>query len=118
MSGRAEHAPGVDVLDTLRDAGESHLDYARADLQWIAERGLVRSDAGMSEYLSWDLPQAAARTYPYTGPDDLAMLMNWFSQGVPVRRPVRRGRGRPGRPGRRRRQGADHRAVPARGNRP
>lgn len=48
-------------------------------LEWVRARGLVRSEAGLNEYESWDLPQAAARTYPYASADDLYMLMNWFS---------------------------------------
>ena len=60
------------VSPFLRPAGTRHL-------EWVRDRGLVRSDAGLREYLSWDLPQAAARTYPYASADDLAMLMNWFS---------------------------------------
>jgi Terpene synthase family 2, C-terminal metal binding len=57
-----------------------HLDHARSrHLEWIRERGLVRSEAGLREYLSWDLAQAAARTYPYAAAEDMVMLMNWFS---------------------------------------
>lgn len=57
-----------------------HQEYARElHLRWIGRSGLVRSEAGMREYVSWDLPQAAARTYPYASADDLVMLMNWFS---------------------------------------
>ncbi|WP_261994705.1 MULTISPECIES: terpene synthase family protein [unclassified Streptomyces] len=39
----------------------------------------MRSRAGFEEYRSWDLPQAAARTYPHAPADDLVVLMNWFS---------------------------------------
>ncbi|MFD7705299.1 7-epi-alpha-eudesmol synthase [Streptomyces caelestis] len=57
-----------------------HLEYARArHLRWVRETGLVRSRAGFEEYRSWDLPQAAARTYPYASAEDLVVLMNWFS---------------------------------------
>jgi Terpene synthase family 2, C-terminal metal binding len=57
-----------------------HLEFARGrHLEWIRERGLVRSEAGLREYLSWDLAQAAARTYPYATAEDMVMLMNWFS---------------------------------------
>lgn len=57
-----------------------HLDAARSrHLEWVRSRGLVHSDAGMLEYTSWDLPQAAARTYPYASAEDMYMLMNWFS---------------------------------------
>ncbi|GGW48647.1 7-epi-alpha-eudesmol synthase [Streptomyces griseoloalbus] len=57
-----------------------HLEYARVrHLRWVREMGLVRSRAGFEEYRSWDLPQAAARTYPYASAEDLVVLMNWFS---------------------------------------
>ncbi|KMS67311.1 terpene cyclase [Streptomyces leeuwenhoekii] len=57
-----------------------HLAYARErHLRWVRERGLVRSQAGFEEYVSWDLAQAAARTYPYASPDGMVVLMNWFS---------------------------------------
>ncbi|HZF91742.1 7-epi-alpha-eudesmol synthase [Streptomyces sp.] len=57
-----------------------HLEYARArHLRWVREMGLVRSQAGFEEYQSWDLAQAAARTYPHASAEDLVMLMNWFS---------------------------------------
>ncbi|WP_210587183.1 7-epi-alpha-eudesmol synthase [Streptomyces sp. GESEQ-35] len=57
-----------------------HLEYARQrHLRWIWDMGLVRSQAGFEEYKSWDLPQAAARTYPYASADDMIVLMNWFS---------------------------------------
>ncbi|MFF0288845.1 7-epi-alpha-eudesmol synthase [Streptomyces sp. NPDC005262] len=57
-----------------------HLQYARErHLRWVWEMGLVRSQAGFEEYQSWDLPQAAARTYPYASADDMVVLMNWFS---------------------------------------
>ena len=57
-----------------------HTDAARTrHLDWACSRGLIRSDAGLAEYESWDLPQAAARTYPYASADDIYMLMNWFS---------------------------------------
>ncbi|MGW0628635.1 7-epi-alpha-eudesmol synthase [Streptomyces sp. NPDC002758] len=57
-----------------------HLELARArHLRWIWDMGLVRSQAGFEEYRSWDLPQAAARTYPYASADDMVVLMNWFS---------------------------------------
>ncbi|MFJ2262144.1 7-epi-alpha-eudesmol synthase [Streptomyces sp. NPDC087844] len=58
----------------------AHLDYAQArHLRWVWDKGLVRSNAGFEEYRSWDLPQAAARTYPHASADDLVVLMNWFS---------------------------------------
>ncbi|MEU5719068.1 terpene synthase family protein [Streptomyces sp. NPDC020403] len=60
------------VSPYLAKAAESHL-------VWVRERGLVRSTAGFEEYRSWDLAQAAARTYPYASPADLVVLMNWFS---------------------------------------
>ncbi|MGA6225955.1 7-epi-alpha-eudesmol synthase [Streptomyces umbrinus] len=57
-----------------------HLEYARArHLRWVWDKGLVRSQAGFEEYRSWDLPQAAARTYPHASQDDMVVLMNWFS---------------------------------------
>ncbi|WP_406497327.1 terpene cyclase [Streptomyces sp. NBC_01604] len=57
-----------------------HLEYARArHLRWIWDMGLIRSLAGFEEYKSWDLPQAAARTYPHATADDMVVLMNWFS---------------------------------------
>ncbi|AWW36266.1 terpene cyclase [Streptomyces sp. AS58] len=57
-----------------------HLEYARErHLRWVRERELVRSEAGFEEYRSWDLPQAAARTYPHASADDMVVLMNWFS---------------------------------------
>ncbi|MFE4673506.1 7-epi-alpha-eudesmol synthase [Streptomyces sp. NPDC057717] len=57
-----------------------HLEFARErHLRWVWDMGLVRSQAGFEEYQSWDLPQAAARTYPYASPDDMVVLMNWFS---------------------------------------
>lgn len=57
-----------------------HLEYARArHLRWVWDMGLVRSQAGFAEYRSWDLPQAAARTYPHASADDMVVLMNWFS---------------------------------------
>jgi hypothetical protein len=57
-----------------------HAERARSrHLDWVLSRGLVRSDAGLLEYESWDLPQAAARTYPHASAEDLYMLMNWFS---------------------------------------
>ncbi|MEV0227737.1 hypothetical protein [Streptomyces sp. NPDC050704] len=57
-----------------------HLEYARArHLRWVWDKGLVRSQAGFEEYRSWDLPQAAARTYPHASADDMVVLMNWFS---------------------------------------
>jgi hypothetical protein len=57
-----------------------HLDRARErHLVWVRSRDLIRSAAGMEEYMSWDLPQAAARTYPHASADDMFMLMNWFS---------------------------------------
>lgn len=57
-----------------------HLEHARArHLRWIWDMGLVRSQAGFEEYKSWDLPQAAARTYPHASADDMVVLMNWFS---------------------------------------
>ena len=57
-----------------------YLDRARIrHLDWVRDRDLVHSDAGMREYVSWDLPQAVARTYPYASADDQYMFMNWFS---------------------------------------
>ncbi|MGW0821385.1 7-epi-alpha-eudesmol synthase [Streptomyces sp. NPDC002845] len=57
-----------------------HVEYARGrHLRWVWERGLVRSQAGFQEYQSWDLPQAAARTYPHASAEDMVVLMNWFS---------------------------------------
>ena len=58
----------------------AHLEYARSrHLRWIWDMGLVRSQAGFDEYQSWDLPQAAARTYPHASAEDMVVLMNWFS---------------------------------------
>lgn len=57
-----------------------HLDYARGrHLRWVWDSGLVRSHAGFEEYRSWDLPQAAARTYPHASAEDMVTIMNWFS---------------------------------------
>jgi hypothetical protein len=57
-----------------------HADGARErHLEWVRAAGLVRSEAGLREYESWDLPQAAARTYPHASAEDMYMLMNWFS---------------------------------------
>lgn len=57
-----------------------HLACARErHLRWVRDRGLVRSQAGFEEYRSWDLAQAAARTYPHASAADLSTLMNWFS---------------------------------------
>ncbi|GAA2767582.1 hypothetical protein GCM10010103_66240 [Streptomyces paradoxus] len=57
-----------------------HLEYARArHLRWVWEMRLVCSREGFEEYKSWDLPQAAARTYPHASADDMVVLMNWFS---------------------------------------
>ncbi|MER6527183.1 7-epi-alpha-eudesmol synthase [Streptomyces sp. NPDC001508] len=57
-----------------------HLESARSrHLRWVWDMGLVRSQAGFAEYRSWDLPQAAARTYPHASADDMVVLMNWFS---------------------------------------
>ena len=58
----------------------AHLEYARErHLRWVWDMSLVRSQAGFEEYQSWDLPQAAARTYPHASADDMVVLMNWFS---------------------------------------
>ncbi|WP_055700612.1 MULTISPECIES: 7-epi-alpha-eudesmol synthase [Streptomyces] len=57
-----------------------HLEYAREQhLRWVREMGLVRSQGGFEEYQSWDLPQAAIRTYPHASAEDMVVLMNWFS---------------------------------------
>jgi Terpene synthase family 2, C-terminal metal binding len=57
-----------------------HAEGARErHLAWVWAMGMVRSEAGLKEYESWDLPQAAARTYPHATAEDLYMLMNWFS---------------------------------------
>ncbi|WP_053912760.1 7-epi-alpha-eudesmol synthase [Streptomyces sp. TP-A0875] len=57
-----------------------HLATARErHLRWVRETGLVRSRAGFEEYQSWDLSEAAARTYPHASADDMVVLMNWFS---------------------------------------
>ncbi|MFE0098817.1 terpene cyclase [Streptomyces sp. NPDC059009] len=57
-----------------------HLHSAREQhLRWVWEMGLVRSEAAFEEYQSWDLPQAAIRTYPYANAEDMVVLMNWFS---------------------------------------
>ncbi|MFF8848335.1 terpene cyclase [Streptomyces sp. NPDC015127] len=60
------------VSQHLEDARERHL-------HWIREAELVRSQDAFDEYLSWDLPQAAARTYPFASAEDMFVLMNWFS---------------------------------------
>ncbi|MGX1881697.1 7-epi-alpha-eudesmol synthase [Streptomyces sp. NPDC055287] len=58
----------------------AHLEYAREQhLRWVRDMGLVRSRAGFEEYESWDLPQAAIRTYPHASAQDMVVLMNWFS---------------------------------------
>lgn len=57
-----------------------YLDQARSrHLDWVRDRGLIRTDAGLREYTSWDLPEAVGRTYPHASPDDQFMLMNWFA---------------------------------------
>ncbi|MEV6316572.1 terpene cyclase [Streptomyces sp. NPDC051776] len=57
-----------------------HLAAARErHLRWVWNAGLVRSEAAFKEYESWDLAQAAARTYPHAGATDMVTLMNWFS---------------------------------------
>ncbi|MPY62033.1 7-epi-alpha-eudesmol synthase [Streptomyces spongiae] len=57
-----------------------HLEHARGrHLRWVWDMRLVRSQAAFEEYRSWDLPQAAARTYPYASAEDMVVLMNWFS---------------------------------------
>ncbi|GGX87843.1 7-epi-alpha-eudesmol synthase [Streptomyces minutiscleroticus] len=57
-----------------------HLQYARGrHLRWVWDMGLVRSQDGFEEYRSWDLPEAAARTYPHASAEDMVVLMNWFS---------------------------------------
>jgi Terpene synthase family 2, C-terminal metal binding len=57
-----------------------HWASARADhLTWIRSRDLVSCEARVEEYLSWDLPQATARIYPYADQADLKMLMDFFS---------------------------------------
>ncbi|MFF7735603.1 7-epi-alpha-eudesmol synthase [Streptomyces sp. NPDC007984] len=57
-----------------------HLEFARArHLRWVWDTRLVRSREGFEEYTSWDLPLAAARTYPHASADDMVVLMNWFS---------------------------------------
>jgi Terpene synthase family 2, C-terminal metal binding len=57
-----------------------HLEPARErHLRWISEMGLVKSEEAFEEYQSWDLPQAAARTYPCASSEDMFVLMNWFS---------------------------------------
>lgn len=48
------------------------------NLDWTWEHGLVRGEAGLCEYASWDLAQASARTYPEAVGADLDMLINWF----------------------------------------
>jgi Terpene synthase family 2, C-terminal metal binding len=50
-----------------------------AHVSWVRARGLARGGARIQEYLSWDLPQLPARTYPYADHDDLKMLMDFFS---------------------------------------
>ncbi|HSA50132.1 MAG TPA: terpene cyclase [Yinghuangia sp.] len=55
------------------------MDRARErNLDWTWDHRLVRGAAGLREYASWDLAQAAARTYPDAVGDDLDMLVNWF----------------------------------------
>lgn len=57
-----------------------HLESARErHHRWVQQMRLVKSQAAFEEYQSWDLPQAAARTYPYASPEDMFVLMNWFS---------------------------------------
>ncbi|MBT2510358.1 terpene cyclase [Streptomyces sp. ISL-98] len=64
----------------FRTPVSQHLEYAREQhLRWVRDMGLVRSQAGYEEYQSWDLPQAAIRTYPHASADDMVVLMNWFS---------------------------------------
>ncbi|MDI2125863.1 terpene synthase family protein [Yinghuangia seranimata] len=48
------------------------------NLDWTWSHDLVRGEAGLTEYASWDLAQAAARTYPEATGADLDMLVNWF----------------------------------------
>ncbi|MEW2527392.1 7-epi-alpha-eudesmol synthase [Streptomyces sp. NPDC047071] len=57
-----------------------HLAYAEdRHLRWVRDMELVRSQEGFDEYVTWDLPQAAIRTYPYASAEDMVVLMNWFS---------------------------------------
>ncbi|SEG99756.1 germacradienol/geosmin synthase [Nonomuraea solani] len=71
----------MEFVIPFRSSVSTYLKPARRrHLGWVREHGLVRSEAGWDEYLSWDLPQAAARTYPGTQTaDDMFMFMNWFS---------------------------------------
>ncbi|GCD97592.1 terpene synthase family protein [Embleya hyalina] len=57
-----------------------YLDHARSrHLAWVRERGLIRTEDGMREYIAWDLPEAVGRTYPHASADDQFLLMNWFA---------------------------------------
>ncbi|MEV8096723.1 terpene cyclase [Kitasatospora sp. NPDC085879] len=57
-----------------------YLEEARSGhIEWIRAMELVCSEEALQDYLVWDVPQAAARTYPHACVEDLVMLMNWFS---------------------------------------
>jgi germacradienol/geosmin synthase len=56
------------------------VDRARAHtVAWLCGHGLLRSEAGVAEYLSWDLATAAAVTFPYSAGADLDLLLDFFS---------------------------------------
>jgi germacradienol/geosmin synthase len=70
-----------DVQFTIPFPSRVSPDLERARVQnlaWTWSHGLVRGESGLRVYASWDLAQAAARTYPHATGADLDMLINWF----------------------------------------
>lgn len=59
-----------------------HRDSAREqNIQWVTDHRLVQSPAGIAEYRSWDLADAAARIYHGATHDALVQTLNFFSIG-------------------------------------
>ena len=46
---------------------------------WVREQGLVMSDRAMERYVSWDIPAAMARTYPYAVGEELDLVTDTMS---------------------------------------
>ncbi|MFD9123208.1 terpene cyclase [Kitasatospora sp. NPDC059571] len=57
-------------------------------VEWVRESGLVCSEAGLEEYLSWDVPRAAAQMYPLAWEDDLRTVMDWLALDALLGRPT------------------------------
>jgi hypothetical protein len=60
-----------------------YVSYVRPrTIAWVREHDLVRSYRAERQLLSWDLPYAAARTYPNAAaPDDMLKIANFFALG-------------------------------------